>query len=90
MSNADRCKNPGKQGGNTGPRNPIEAKGRTQTRLSRDSVLRKDTQHVYCYQLHLCVRENLKPEKELQELLTAVQDKWSLHSHQQGPKARNN
>lgn len=70
MSNADRYKNPGKPGGNTGPRNPIEAKGRTQTRLSRDSVLRKDTQHVYCYQLHLSERE-LKPEKELQELLSS-------------------
>ena len=34
MSNADRYENPGKPGGNTGPRNPIEAKGRTQTQLS--------------------------------------------------------
>lgn len=70
MSNADRYENPGKQGGNTGPRNPIEAKGRTQRRLSQDSVLRKDTQHVYCYQLHLSERE-LKPEKDLQELLSS-------------------
>lgn len=78
MSNADRYENPGKQGGNRSQKSY-----RTQTRLSRDSVLRKDTQHVYCYQLHLSERE-LKPEKDLQELLSAVQDECSLHSHQQG------
>lgn len=70
MSNADRSKNPGKQGGNTGPRNPIEAKGRTQTRLNRDSVLEK-TPSTSTATSFTCLRESLKPEKELQELLNS-------------------